>query len=77
MDHALTLIPDHDGIYTVLATVTTGSADAAVSRSFVIPIVVGTAAAVANAPPQQPRKTARSHLTAENRDPITRARQIL
>jgi hypothetical protein len=47
VDHDLTLIPDHDGIYTVLATVTTGSADAAVSRSFVIPIVVGTAVAVA------------------------------
>ncbi len=47
VDHDLTLIPDHDGIYTVLATVTTGSADAAVSRSFVIPIVVGSAVAVA------------------------------
>src|SRR5579862_8893978 len=47
VDHDLTLVPGHDGIYTVLATVTTGSADAAVSRSFVIPIVVGTAVAVA------------------------------
>ncbi|HEV2703113.1 MAG TPA: hypothetical protein VGV09_15915 [Steroidobacteraceae bacterium] len=47
VDHDLTLIPDHDGIYTVLATVTTGSADAAVSRSFVIPIVVGSEVAVA------------------------------
>ncbi|MGC1458724.1 MAG: hypothetical protein WA825_10635 [Steroidobacteraceae bacterium] len=46
VDHDLTLTPDHDGIYTVLATVTTGSADAAVSRSFVIPIVVGAAVAV-------------------------------
>jgi len=50
LDHDLTLTPDHDGIYTVLATVTTGSADAAVSRSFVIPIVVG-AAPVAAVPP--------------------------
>jgi len=47
VDHDLTLVPGHDGIYTVLATVTTGSADAAVSRSFVIPIVVGSAVAVA------------------------------
>jgi len=45
VDHDLTLTPEHDGIYTVLATVTTGSADAAVSRSFVIPIVVGVALA--------------------------------
>jgi hypothetical protein len=45
VDHDLTLIPDHDGIYTVLATVTSGSADSAVSRSFVIPIVVGAAVA--------------------------------
>jgi hypothetical protein len=45
VDHDLSLIPDHDGIYTILATVTTGSADAAVSRSFVIPIVVGAAVA--------------------------------
>jgi hypothetical protein len=45
VDHDLTLTPDHEGIYTVLATVTTGSADAAVSRSFVIPIVVGAAVA--------------------------------
>jgi len=47
LDHDLTLIPGHDGIYTVMATVTAGSADTAVSRSFVIPIVVGTAVAVA------------------------------
>ena len=45
VDHDLTLTPDHDGIYTVMATVTIGSADAAVSRSFVIPIVVGAALA--------------------------------
>jgi hypothetical protein len=45
IDHDLTLTPDRDGIYTVLATVTTGSADAAISRSFVIPIVVGAAVA--------------------------------
>jgi hypothetical protein len=45
VDHDLTLTPDRDGIYTVLATVTTGSADAVVSRSFVIPIVVGAAVA--------------------------------
>jgi hypothetical protein len=47
VDHNLTLIPGQDGIYTVMATVTAGSPDAAVSRSFVIPIVVGaTVAAV-------------------------------
>jgi hypothetical protein len=47
VDHDLTLTPGHDGIYTVMATVTAGTADAAVSRSFVIPIVVGAAVAVA------------------------------
>jgi hypothetical protein len=54
VDHALTVIPSHDGVYTVLATVTTGSAAEAVSRSFVIPIVVGSAVAatpVADKPP--------------------------
>jgi hypothetical protein len=40
VDHALTLVPTHDGIYTVMATVTTGSAAQTISRSFVIPIVV-------------------------------------
>ncbi len=25
VDHALTLVPDHDGVYTVMATLTTGS----------------------------------------------------
>jgi hypothetical protein len=41
VDHTLTVTPSHDGVYTVLATVTAGSPDAAVSRNFVIPIVVG------------------------------------
>jgi hypothetical protein len=50
VDHNLTLVPGHDGIYTVMATLTAGAADAAVSRSFVIPIVVG--ATVAAAKPQ-------------------------
>jgi hypothetical protein len=45
VDHALTVVPSHDGIYTVMATVTTGSAAGAVSRSFVIPIVVASQAA--------------------------------
>jgi hypothetical protein len=40
VDHALTVVPTHDGIYTVMATVTAGSATGAISRSFVIPIVV-------------------------------------
>ena len=62
VDHDLTLVPGHDGIYTVLATVTTGSADAAVSRSFVIPIVVGT----------RRGSLAKPKLAAQNRDPITR-----
>lgn len=41
VDHALTLVPDHDGVYTVMATVTAGAAAEGFSRSFVIPIVVG------------------------------------
>ncbi|HEY4341152.1 MAG TPA: hypothetical protein VGM97_14505 [Steroidobacteraceae bacterium] len=40
VDHTLTVLPAHDGIYTVMATVTTGSPAQVVSRSFVIPIVV-------------------------------------
>jgi hypothetical protein len=47
VDHAVTVIPAHDGVYTVLATLTTGVAAEAVSRSFVIPIVVGSTAAAA------------------------------
>jgi len=46
VDHTLTIVPAHEGIYTVMATVTTGSAAEGVSRSFVIPIVVA-----AEAPP--------------------------
>jgi hypothetical protein len=44
VDHALTVVPTHDGVYTVMATLTTGSAIGAVSRSFVIPIVVASEA---------------------------------
>lgn len=45
VDHTLTLLPAHEGIFTVMATVTTGPADEAVSRSFVIPLVVDAAPA--------------------------------
>lgn len=41
VDHALTVVPVHEGVFTVMATVTTGSAAQTVSRSFVIPVVVG------------------------------------
>jgi hypothetical protein len=41
VDHTLTVTPNHDGVYTVLATVTAGSPESAISRNFVIPIVVG------------------------------------
>jgi hypothetical protein len=40
VDHALTVIPAHDGVFAVMATVTSGSDAEIVSRSFVIPIVV-------------------------------------
>jgi hypothetical protein len=40
-------VPSQDGVFTVMATVTTGTAAEVVSRSFVIPIVVGTAAPAA------------------------------
>ncbi len=46
VDHTLTLLPAHDGVYTVMATVTMGTAADAVSRSFIIPIVVAAAAPV-------------------------------
>jgi hypothetical protein len=44
VDHTLTVVPAHDGVFTLLATVTIGATAEAVSRSFVIPIVVGTQA---------------------------------
>jgi hypothetical protein len=44
VDHTLTLVPAREGVFTLLATVTTGAAAESVSRSFVIPIVVGTEA---------------------------------
>jgi hypothetical protein len=50
VDHSLTLQAAHAGVYTVMATVTSGSAADAVSHSFVIPIVVGAADAPADAP---------------------------
>jgi hypothetical protein len=43
LDHVVTLVPAHDGVYTVMATVTAGDVAEGVSRSFVIPIVVGAA----------------------------------
>ena len=49
VDQTLTLLPAHEGVYAVMATVTARSADAAVSRSFVIPIVVAS-----DAPPAAP-----------------------
>ena len=45
VDHVLTLVPDHEGVYTVMATVTSRAAAEGVSRTFVIPIVVGPAGA--------------------------------
>ncbi len=54
IDHALTLVPSHDGVYTIMATVTTGGAADAVSHSFVIPIVVP-AADVRSAPAAKSR----------------------
>jgi hypothetical protein len=49
VDHSLTVVAAHSGVYTIMATVTTGSAADALSRSFVIPIVVGPADAPADA----------------------------
>jgi len=51
VDHVLTLLPGQDGVFTVMATVTTGTAAEGVSRSFVIPIVVGAAAPASPAAP--------------------------
>ena len=54
VDHSLTVMAAHEGVYTVMATVTTGSAADALSRSFVIPIVVGPPGAPADAPAAKP-----------------------
>jgi hypothetical protein len=61
VDHTLTVLPAHDGIYTVMATVTTGSPAQAVSRSFVIPIVV------AGQPPPAPAAAPVRAVTAKRK----------
>ena len=43
LEHRLTVTAAHEGVYTVMATLTTGTAAEAVSHSFVIPIVFGPA----------------------------------
>ncbi len=50
VDHSLTVQAAHEGVYTVMATITTGAAADAVSHSFVIPIVVGPVTAPSGAP---------------------------
>jgi hypothetical protein len=55
VDHTLTVVPGRDGVYTIMATVTTASAAEAVSRSFVIPIVVGDASSAPPAVAAKPR----------------------
>lgn len=55
LDHTLVLVPAHDGVFTVMATVTTGAAAEAVSRSFVIPIVVAASLPPADAVAAKPR----------------------
>jgi hypothetical protein len=54
VDHSLTVVAAHEGVYTVMATVTTGLAADALSRSFVIPIVVGAADPPADAAAAKP-----------------------
>jgi hypothetical protein len=58
VDHSLTLIPAHEGVYTVMATVTVGTAAEGVSHSFVIPVVVG-APVAAEAVEAKPAGTAK------------------
>ena len=55
VDHTLSLVPGHDGVYTVMATLTTRSAAEGLSRSFVIPIVVGGGLPVAPAVAAKPK----------------------
>ena len=54
VDHSLTVVPAREGVFTVMATVTAASATEAVSRSFVIPIVVGPAGPPADAAAAKP-----------------------
>jgi hypothetical protein len=54
VDHNLTVLPAREGVFTVMATVTAGSATEALSRSFVIPIVVGPAVPAADAAAAKP-----------------------
>ncbi|HTV79266.1 MAG TPA: hypothetical protein VMF03_13480 [Steroidobacteraceae bacterium] len=56
LDHTLTVIPAHEGVFTLMATITTGTAAEALSRSFVIPIVVGPAPAAATGPVAKSRQ---------------------
>jgi len=50
LEHRLTVVAAHEGVYTVMATLTNGTAADAVSHSFVIPIVFGPAGPQADAP---------------------------
>jgi hypothetical protein len=49
VEHRLTVVAAHEGVYTVMATLTTGTAAEAVSHSFVIPIVFEPAGPTADA----------------------------
>jgi hypothetical protein len=55
VDHSLTVVPAHEGVFTVMATITAGLAAEARSRSFVIPIVVGAAGPPADAAAAKPQ----------------------
>ncbi|HTY49672.1 MAG TPA: hypothetical protein VMB48_08270 [Steroidobacteraceae bacterium] len=52
VEHDLTVIPEHEGVYTLMATITTTSQSESVSRSFSIPILVDPA------PPSAPGSAA-------------------
>ena len=50
VEHDLVVVPEREGVYSLMATVTTTSQSESVSRSFSIPILVDPAAAAASGP---------------------------
>ena len=54
VDHDLSVIPEHEGVYGIVATITTTSQSESVSRSFSIPILVDPAAPPRSTPAAGP-----------------------
>jgi hypothetical protein len=71
--HSLTLVPGHDGIFNLTATVLTETDTDATARTFLIPLVAGTGfAADAGTPAAAPAATGTNGSTDSTESPRTR-----